>query len=155
MSVFFSSACDFFSDTSINMLLWCTWGDWQHVNQRPLDAESTLTRSCWSGRSGAGKRPVTNRWCVGLLHVLLPVTETKHTKQNDRVRLSCNERHLVRMQAFHLKPMSINFISVMQRTMPFEKLLVVEHRYCELLHFLCVCFGVFTCKITFISSLLR
>lgn len=121
-------------------------------NQRPFDTQSVLTRRCWSGRSGAGERPVTNRWCVSLLHILLPVTETKHAKQNDKLRVSCNDRHLVQMQASHFKPVSEDFISIMQRTM----LLGVEH--CDwvlVIFFWCSCFlfCVITCKATLVFSL--
>lgn len=105
-------------------------------NQRPLGPQSVLTRRCWSGRSGAGERPVTNGWCVGLLHILLPVTETKHAEQNDKLRVSRNDRHLVPIQASHYKPASGDFISMMQRTMLFKKL-GVEHCDCELLLFFC------------------
>lgn len=106
-------------------------------NQRPFDTQSKLTRRCWSGRSGAGERPITNRWCVGLLHILLPVTETKHAKQNDKLRVSCNDRHLVQIQASHFKPVSGDFISIMQRTMH----LCVEHCDCDFLFFFwCACF---------------
>lgn len=91
----------------------------QHFNYRPIHKGNTLTRSCW-WKAGAGRHPVTNRRCIGLFNILLPVTGTK---QSNVVRQSsCNKWNRPWMLSFEpprvcpCDPRQCSFIPMTKRT---------------------------------------